>query len=257
MNDSIADAGMRARYVDVPDIIASWVEPKLKLAEADVLDFGCGEGISALGMLRRKQVRSLMGVDIMPDVHNCLARGREHLGLQELPANMTLEQIAPGADFAPGRQFDLVYSWSVFEHVEQPRVADVLALLKSKIRDGGYLFIQIAPLYYSAEGSHLFHRIPEPWGHLRDQESIHYKKLCEACSSKEEIDALWSCYQWLNRITAPALRRAIQAAGFRIEREILIADGPKAPDDLAEVYHREILETNQVVFLAKKPGTPA
>ncbi len=65
--ERIADLGFRARYVDVPDIVASWVPAHIDLGQADVLDFGCGEGVAALGMLRRKGVRSLLGVDIMPD----------------------------------------------------------------------------------------------------------------------------------------------------------------------------------------------
>lgn len=247
----IADPGFRARYGDVPDIVESWVKDRLDLGTADVLDFGCGEGVAALGMVRRKRVRALLGVDIMPDPARCLPVAREQLGIEALPENLELQQIGSGADFAPGRRFDLIYSWSVFEHVEQRKVLPVLEQLRDKLRPGGYLFVQIAPLYYSADGSHLFHRIPEPWGHLRNQDSDYFRKLCEACDSREEVDALWSCYQWLNRMTVPELRRKLVEAGFEVEREYTCGAPHEVPADLLEVYQREALETNQVVFLAR------
>lgn len=250
----ISDPGFRARYVDVPDIVESWVSERVELASADVLDFGCGEGIAALGMVRRKKVRSLLGVDIMPDPARCLPVASEQLGLESLPGNLELQQIGSGADFAPGRRFDLVYSWSVFEHVEQRKVLAVLEQLRTKLKPGGYLFVQIAPLYYSADGSHLFHRIPEPWGHLRNQDSDYFRKLCEACDSREEVDALWSCYQWLNRMTVPELRRKLVEAGFDVEREYTCGAPHEVPAELLEVYQREALETNQVVFLARAPA---
>ena len=247
----ITDPGFRARYVDVSDIVASWVEGKVDLAQADVLDFGCGEGVAALGMVRRQGVKSLLGVDIMPDPQRCPAVAREQLGLEMLPDALELQQINPAADFAPERRFDLIYSWSVFEHVEQPKVHEVLCQLRDKLKPGGYLFVQIAPLYYSADGSHLFHRIPEPWAHLRLQDSVYFHRLCEACESREEVDALWSCYQWLNRMTMPALRQHLVDAGFQIEREYSNGTPHEVPADLLEIYQREVLETNQVVFLAR------
>lgn len=252
--DRITDPGFRARYVDVPDIVASWVPAHIELDQADVLDFGCGEGVAALGMLRRKGVRSLLGVDIMPDPARCLPVASEQIGLDALPANLELQQIEPGADFAPGRQFDLIYSWSVFEHVEQPKVGEVLAMLRGKLKPGGRLFVQIAPLYYSADGSHLYHRIPEPWAHLRDQDSVYYDKLCRACDSPEEVAALWSCYQWLNKMTAAQLREHLQVAGFVIEREFFAGFPAEVPADLLTVYQREVLETNQLVYLARVEG---
>ncbi len=185
---------------------------------------------------------------------------REQIGLDALPENLALQQIKPGADFAPGRQFDLIYSWSVFEHVEQPRVDEVLAMLRGKLKPGGRLFVQIAPLYYSADGSHLYHRIPEPWAHLRDQESVYYSKLCRACDSPEEVAALWSCYQWLNKMTSARLREHLEAAGFVIEREFFAGFPADVPAELLGVYQREVLETNQLVYLARvadqEPANP-
>ncbi len=248
------DADFRVRFVDLPEIIDSWVGKDIHLPSAKILDFGCGEGITALGMVLRKQVPRLMGVDIMPDVEQCLSRSKQNLGIETLPGNLKLQRIAPGADFATGETFDLIYSWSVFEHVEQTLMPKVLRQLHNKLSKKGYFFVQIAPLYYSFEGSHLFHRIPEPWGHLLNQQSIYYAKLCQACHSKEEVDALWSCYQWLNQITASQLKLEIERAGFRVKREYVTQSQHKPPKQLQEIFNEEVLRTHQVVYLCQ-PAT--
>lgn len=251
MRIEIADDGFRTRFSNLPDTISAWVREKLDPTTASVLDFGCGEGVTALGMALRNRAARVFAVDIMPDVENCQARAREHLGLESLPENLHLQRIEPGADFAPGESFDLIYSWSVFEHVEQSLLPGVLAQLRSKLRSGGYLFVQIAPLYYSADGSHLFHRIPEPWGHLSNQQSVYYAKLCRACRSKGEVEALWSCYQWLNQITAPQLKQALSKAGFRVIREYFTLSEQTPPPALLEIFVAEVLRTNQVVYLCQ------
>jgi hypothetical protein len=77
---------------------------------------------------------------------------RAHTGLAELPANIELHRVTPGFLHDLGDRFDLVYSWSVFEHVDERLIAEVLRLIKSSLKPDGLLFVQIAPLFYSAEG---------------------------------------------------------------------------------------------------------
>ena len=252
----IADEAFKVRYVHLPDIIRSWVDDALRFDASDVLDFGCGEGITALGIARRFDARSVRGVDIMPDPLQCLPRAREALGLEALPDNLALHQIRPGERFAAPGSFDLIYSWSAFEHVAQPLIGEVLRQLRDVLRPGGRLFIQIAPLYYSSEGSHLYHRVPEPWGHLLNQESVYFDKLCAACTSKEEVDALWSCYQTLNRLTVPELKRHLSDAGFEVLREFSTED-PHAgglPALLLDAFRKEALLLNQIVLLCSVGG---
>ncbi|MBP6367677.1 MAG: class I SAM-dependent methyltransferase [Nitrosomonas sp.] len=79
-------------------------------------DIGCGEGITALGVARRFNPRSVRAVDIMLDPLQCLPCAKQVLGLEFLSDNLSLTQIEPGS-------FDLIYSWSVFEYIEQPLLA--------------------------------------------------------------------------------------------------------------------------------------
>jgi 2-polyprenyl-3-methyl-5-hydroxy-6-metoxy-1,4-benzoquinol methylase len=86
-------------------------------------DIGCGEGITALGVARRFNPRSVRAVDIMLDPLQCLPCAKQVLGLEFLSDNLSLTQIEPGEQFAEPGSFDLIYSWSVFEHIEQPLLA--------------------------------------------------------------------------------------------------------------------------------------
>ena len=60
--------------------------------------------------------------------------------------------------------FDAVVSINSFEHIPDPRRA-----LRETIRvakPGGFVFISTDPIWTADTGSHFFHRVPEPWGHL-------------------------------------------------------------------------------------------
>lgn len=246
----IEDKTISTKYNDLPDIIYSWVKDKIALDSANILDFGCGEGLTALGFASRFQLASVVGVDIMPDPNYCLDRAKTHLGMTALPKNLTLNRIQPGEDFLTDEKFDLIYSWSVFEHVEQPLLLSTIKQLRNKLRHNGRLFIQIAPLYYSAEGSHLFHKIPIPWGHLSIQENIYLSKLMSACSSAQEFEALCSCYQTLNRVTVEELIRVIEDSGLRILRKYTTSEPMEPPKQLLGAYVIDALKINQIVLLA-------
>jgi SAM-dependent methyltransferase len=249
-----SDSAFEARYIKLADIIHDWVKQNLDFEKSDVLDFGCGEGITALGIADRFAAKSVFGVDIMPDPQRCLSVAGRELGIASLPSNLKLRQISPSEEFAPHGSFDLIYSWSVFEHVQQPILDSLLKQLHNLLRPDGYLFIQIAPLYYSSEGSHLFHKISEPWGHLVNQDSVYFDKLCKSCDSQVEIDALWSCYQWLNKLTGPELVSKLTSTGFEIVRQYVTQDEhlAKIPPQLLSVFNNDVLGTNQIVLLCRK-----
>ncbi len=247
-----ADDTFRAKFTTVPDIVERWVSGYRPLRGADILDFGCGEATSALAFALNYGPRSVVGVDIMPEPERCLPLATANLGLESLPANLQLQRVAPGRLHDAAARFDLVYSWSVFEHVEDRLLDEVLQLVRSALRPDGIFFAQIAPLYYSSEGSHLMHKIPEPWGHLLNQENVYYEKLCRAASGKTEVDALWSMFNTLNRITARELIERIEGNGFRILRSYTSRDPRKPSSRLRAIFHDDVLTTNQVVVLAHR-----
>jgi cyclopropane fatty-acyl-phospholipid synthase-like methyltransferase len=252
--DSIKDEVIRTKFTTLPATIATWVGKHAPLADAEILDFGCGEGITALGLALQYAPSRVVGVDIMPDPERCLPVAKAELGLSSLPENLELHRVKPGYLHNDKDKFDLIYSWSVFEHVDLRVIDDVIDLLYKSLKPNGVVFIQIAPLYYSAEGSHLYDFIGEPWGHLLHQSNAYNDKLAtaEKVDSEELRKALASTYMTLNRITVPELERRFENKHFAIIRKYTTRDPFDPPKALTEIYNRDVLTTNQVVLLLKK-----
>ncbi len=252
--DRITDPGFREHFVTVPDIVASWVQEHLRLDTAEILDFGCGYGVSALGMKMRYGVRRLVGLDIMPDPRQCLPMASAQLGLDRLPDDFDLRIIPVGEPGDFHEEFDLAYSWSVFEHVEQGVLDLTVRQIFRSLKPRGLVFVQIAPLFYSAQGSHLSHLIPQPWAHLLYQHNVFWDLLVKATPNlpAAERDALWSTYRTLNRITAPELVELFQRNGFEVLRRYETQESIPPPQRLLNIFRPEILSTNQVVLLARK-----
>lgn len=248
---SISDETFRTKLTNLPEIIASWVSEYGGIAGKDVLDFGCGQATTALGLALRHPTSRVIGIDIMSDPGQCVSLARDQLGLEELPDNLSLFQVIPGQLHDSADRFDLIYSWSVFEHVEQRLLDQTLRLLRAALKPNGLLFIQIAPLFYSVDGSHLMYLIAEPWGHLLNQHSIYMEKLEKATASPTEYAELRSMFETLNRLTATSLVTLIKAAGFEILRDYRTENVQPVPPELSSIYTTEVLVSEQIVLLMR------
>jgi SAM-dependent methyltransferase len=249
--DRISDESFRAKFLTVPQIVNDWVAEHRSLEGAEVLDFGCGEGIAALGLALNHGARRVVGVDIMPDPERCIGVAQAQIGLQALPLNLQLHRVRPGFLHDSNDRFDVIYSWSVFEHVDQRLIGKTLGLIKGALKPGGLFLAQIAPLYHSAEGGHLFHRIPEPWGHLLNQDDVYFEKLAATVPDSAELEALWSTYRTLNKITAVGLVESVRNAGFEILKRYVTQDAHEPSNALKVIYHEDVLRTNQIVLLMR------
>ena len=267
--EKIQDPLYRTKFVTVPDIIDDWLSETGAVRNKDVLEFGCGEGTMALGVALRKEAQRVVGVEIIDVYQQCLPMARQQIGLQALPHNLLLRKISPGSDLTRFGMFDVICSWSVFEHVSQDQIALALASIKSALNPDGSFFLQSTPLYYSANGSHLGPWIPEPWAHLWMQQDIYRRKLFDAPTTPANVRSEWSVYiplnadqiteralLWdtfvsLNRITAPQLCRLVTDTGFKIVRDYRTQDEIPIPPDLAEIYNEAILTTQQIVLLLR------
>lgn len=245
------DPHFKARFVDVPAIVRDWFAPYAPVEGAELLDFGCGEGIAALGLALGFRPKRVVGVDIMPDPERCLTVARKHLDIDSLPAHLELHRVQPGHLHNDTDRFDLAYSWSVFEHVDQGLLDQSLALIRSALRPGGFFLAQIAPLYYSAEGSHLSHVLTQPWVHLRVQQNRLEDMLRRAVADAREAEALWSTYCTLNRIAHQELLARMRSNGFEVMRTFTTKQELTPPPELLHVFQAEALLTNQVVVLAR------
>lgn len=255
-----------SHYRDAANIVLSLVPSSCFESGRNVVDFGCGDGAMALGVASRTEAR-VVGVDLYKTYLRLSVLAKENLGTERLPATLAFEQTTLGAPlpFAAG-SIDLVYSWSVFEHLAD--AAGTLAEFTRIVRHGGRLFIQIEPLYYGPFGSHLRRLVAEPWAHLlhdaddflrmaagaRDTVPDEEKDILYRTHAFDELKAhLLDEYRSLNRITADELVRLVRRAGFRIEESRRIAEEGLRPDPrLLERYPLELLVTNQIVLVAVK-----
>lgn len=235
------------------------------------MDFGCGDGSTTLGVASHVEA-DVIGLDLYLTFLQLPDLAQENLGTRELPSNLAFRQNRLGEPLPlADASVDLVYSWSVFEHVAD--VPSVLAELARITKPGGVLFIQIEPLFYGPYGSHLQRLVDEPWAHLRHGEEEFLRRAAAARDQvpEHEKDTLYRDhpfeelkryllgeYRSLNRITAEELIRSVSAAGFEIAATRLIEAEGLVPDaGLLEKYPRELLVTNQIVLTARRTASPA
>jgi len=268
----ISDPLYKEKFINIPRIIADWAADHGGIAGKDILEFGCGEGTLALGLALRSGAQRVVGVDVLPVFDNCLELAHQQFNLGQLPPNLHFRKIAPGDPITVWGEFDVVVSWSVFEHVRYDVVEGAIASIFSVLKPGGLLFLQISPLYYSAFGSHLSPWIPAPWAHLQMQLDHFQSALFDApetplkvrnewsvyipmdADRQTERSALWDTFAELNRITAPELVEMLGGAGFEILRDYRTRNEVPVPHRLSNIYDPDVLTTEQVVLLARKPA---
>lgn len=232
--------------------INNWLSAHGGLQNKRVLDFGCGVGLTACSVALFHEPALVLGVDIGREYRNCGSIVAAELGLKELPRQLRFETILPGAPISES-DFDVVYSWSVFEHINQEIFDDVVRGIREKMRPGGYFFMQVAPLFFSAEGSHLWEAGLTKWEHLSYQlDTLRSTVLAAPNLAADHRQRLWGMYERLNRLTADQMERRFQACGFRLMRAQRDAIAYQPPADLLDVYRLDVLTTYQIVLLLQK-----
>ena len=147
--------------------VIDWLSAEMDLDSASsILDFGCGGGVTTLGVALRYPSVEVHGVDIGDKFLQLPDLAKEQLHLQQLPDNLHFHRIQPLQPLAEKHAVDAVFCWSVFEHVPQSHLPAIFADLYNTIGDGGLFFLQIEPFYYSPWGSHLRRFVDTPWAHL-------------------------------------------------------------------------------------------
>lgn len=255
------------KFIGVSNIFRDWISPVLDLSQSTILDFGCGEGVMSLGMALRMNPVKVFGVDIVSEFTVLPAMARAQIGLEAMPENVHFQAIKPNAKLADSFRADCIFTWSVFEHIHQDFLDEVVLDLRSVLNDGGYIFLQIAPLYYSAFGGHLFELVPEPWAHLSHQHDklrhlvLNARKTAVAGqlispeddeSFKKHKDHTWSCFQTLNKITGDEIIDLFQKHGFELVRQYRTNCAPEPSEKLKRIFSEAVLRNEQIVILLRK-----
>lgn len=241
---------VRTKMFDLPEVIHHFLAPHGGLHGRRVLEVGCGEGLMAAGMALGygAQVR---GIEISEGFRACETILRDRLGLDGLPPTLAFEQVSEG-DLGSARDFDVAASWSVFEHVRRGLLNATIADLRDRLRPGGLVFLQIAPLYFSPDGAHLWALGHGAWEHLTRQASEIEAEIAAADLPDRRRRSLSNMLSRLNRVTAPELRRRFEDAGFEVltDQRERVSETP--PAELLDAYDREALITRQVILVMRR-----
>jgi SAM-dependent methyltransferase len=166
---------------------ATWTWAGPQLAGADVLDFGCGAGEGTASMARH--AGSILGVDVADDA---VRYAQEH----NAGPNIRYETIRD-AVARPDASFDVVCSFQVLEHVEDPDA--YLAEARRLLRPGGRLLLA------TPDRRTRLLRWQRPWNrwHLREWEPAGLARLLERHFDAVEVLTMTGDPE----VLAPELRR--------------------------------------------------
>lgn len=193
------------------------------LLRGRILDVGCGDGITDLGIALRCEPEELVGIDPF--------RGYERLPAIVRNAGVPSDAMPACLRFLPASaneipfeddRFDVVISWGSLEHIVGG-YAKALAEIRRVLKPDGLLMAHPG-LFYSDVGNHLgefrFAR-EEPYVHLkRPREWLRAQVLAgepDRMDRSGDIATPAEYWQWfteLNPITVPAFEKELRALGF-------------------------------------------
>lgn len=212
--------------------LAFLLDGGVSLQDKDVADIGSGDGIIDLALAHRGSPRRLIGFDLRCTSREHLAQEAARYGVAEPPAGLTFERSEIVGVPADDDAFDVVVTWSAFEHISDP--VGVATEIRRILRPGGVLFLQLWPFYHSGRGSHLWDWFPETHHHLLEHEDDIVQRMLAA----DVHEPGWTRYmadefRRLNRITLEELHRSLLAAGFHVSRVELMTHPVAIPRSLS------------------------
>lgn len=213
------------KYHDAAGQIVEFCEAcAVPLDGRDVADVGCGEGSMALGLFRRARPRRLAAYDVKEVDLGELSRRSAAVGEDpRLPEGLEFHCSGPTSVPAEDDSFDIVYSWSAFEHIAEP--VAVLQEVRRVLRPGGTFFLQLWPFYFSARGSHLWQWYEQEFHHLLAVERDTVAEvLADDRQPRDWAEYMTHEFERLNRITVSELQRALLAAGLDPVRVDLLTE---------------------------------
>jgi SAM-dependent methyltransferase len=242
------------RYEDAANQVIEFLGGDfITLTGRSVADIGCGDGIIDLGVAHKCLPARLIGFDTKPTDRNWLLEvAREQEVAEELPG--CLEFVTCHKDRIPAEDhiFDYAFSWSAFDHVDDPVV--LIREVHRILRPAGVLMIQLYPFYHSQHGSHLSHWYPEGFAQfLHDDHEIEEKVRSFSGPDREWGEAALSEYRTLNKLTLDGLQGALDRGGFRVTKLELITGSIHIPAELSKVPLSRLAVEGAKLLAVPKP----
>jgi ubiquinone/menaquinone biosynthesis C-methylase UbiE len=188
-----------------------------------ILDVGCGDGITDLGVALRREPEQLVGIDPF--------KGYERLPEILAAAGMPLAKLPDCVEFLPASanaipfpddHFNVVLSWGSLEHIVGG-YAQALAEIRRVLKPDGLFFVHPG-LFYSNIGHHLGEFAfaqAEPYVHLKHSRDALERMVrgstpqyIDRCGEFASSDQYWQWFTELNPITVPQFEQELRALGF-------------------------------------------
>lgn len=220
-----------------------------------LLDVGCGDGIISLGLARRGGFASVTGMDIVSVDEEFLNSEAVKHGEPPLGPDDPLTFVMSEPDLIPfpDSSFDVVTAWSVFEHVTNPQ--RLLTEIRRVLLPGGVIFIQVWPLWFSENGSHLWPFFDEGFIHLTKSPEEIRATVHEKIDDPEVAESMFAMFQSCNRATVDDIQEALIAADFHFGKVTLTGASVHVPPALQEVPFSQ-LAIDGCTIIAVKPNPP-
>ena len=195
-----------------------------------VLDIGCGDGITDLGIALRTRCEKLVGIDPFRQFERLPQVLRDNgLAAELIPPNLEFRPEDANHLPFPDDSFDVVVSWGSIEHMAGGYL-QALREAKRVLKDGG--LIMVAPgLFYSNIGHHLGEFSGEPFFHLKKPREEIRKLVLETppryidrAGEFASNEQYWQWFTELNPITVARFEQEMRALEFRPWRIALRTD---------------------------------
>jgi SAM-dependent methyltransferase len=228
----------------------------IEFAGKRVADIGAGDGIIDLGLALKGMPTRLLGFDIVETDVAALSAFALREGVSDpLPTNLEFRLSGEQSIPADDASFDIVVSWSTFEHVADP--VALLHEIKRILDPSGLLMIQVWPFFHSQHGSHLWQYFPAGFVQLlRSSTEVEDAVRSDPGPDPEWAEALIAQFHSCNRLTLDDLQRALHAAGFAVRKLELLSETLHLPPGL-ERYPLSLLGVSGVKLLASAISAPA
>lgn len=201
------------------------------IEDKTVADVGCGDGIIDLALTIKGRPRKFVGYDVRTTDVDALLRSAATAGVAEtLPEALSFAPSSIDGLPAPNDFFDVVITWSAFEHVSDP--VRMLSEISRVLKPGGALFLQLYPFFASENGGHLWPHYDEPFPHLVHSTEEIREHIAGRRATDPTRDALDE-WESLNRVTLDELQRAMLASGLTPAKLELITGPVHIPAALA------------------------
>jgi ubiquinone/menaquinone biosynthesis C-methylase UbiE len=221
---------IRSHVVDVPNEVAEFCGDVLRGSR--VLNVGCGEMLTDLGLLGLGP-QKITGLDVTSKDSDWLGTvaNKVHLAGINFSSdyNDRLSFVQYDGLVFPfeDESFDVVLSWSAFEHVRD--IQPVLKEMRRVLAPGGHVFIQVFPWYHSRFGSHLTDYISEPFFQTKQSpewvkaQLEAYVAATPGANSEFVLDYMLDEYMHLNKLSPSQFYNEVVEAGFVVTKARLIS----------------------------------